>query len=819
MNRFRILISVATCLLVTSFAQTVDAQQAESSNLMRLAPEKCWAYSAWQTHQPDPGSSNPAEQLIAEPEIQTFLKDLKTSVKRLGKALLAEAPDESRDIAETLLPKVIELAFESSGCMFVEDLTLRDNDPPEISGAVFVESKTKPANLLKQILDLHAASGESAKPIDIQGEAFYSITVNKEPQTELLLGAVNKFFVAGMGEKSVGSAIERMKGDSIPAWLTALDARNQLDKRKTLSYLNVKTLMNTFLPMAGADAEKIVQSIGLQNLEAIESVSGYSSDATVSRYSLRFAGQMSGAFDLFGNEAITTKQLDKIPADSLFAFGLSLDPKKVLNFADRATDEAPPSRELDQLKNGIEQAQQVLDINFRKDLLPHLGSIFTVSNGAADGWLTGTTFSMSANDPDRLKLAIEDMFRKLSNQNGIPVRPQAKTIEKNGYEFQSLLVPGIPIPFSPSWGLTDDRMVGAFYSSSIPTAMGQIEFEKLIDTETYKNSVAGESDSGDLVALAWIDAQTQFEFMYPYAQLFFGFAQFALSQSGAPSEAVQAVGDVTNTLELPPARIIHQHLRPSITTLRRQEDSLHFEIQQTLPMVDATVLAPLAVGMLLPAVQAVRAAARRTQSANNLRQHALASLNYESAFRYYPPAWTENDNSEPLLSWRVLILPYIEQGNLYDQFKLDEPWDSEHNIKLLDKMPEVFRSPNSTLAEPGMTVYRSVGGERGVIQPPKNKNKGRSIGTVVDGTSNTILFIETTDALAVPWTKPDTGINPDKLNPVELLNMHTGGTNAAFADGSVQFIYNGVDLEKLKFLMIADDGQYVDPDDATNRDR
>src|SRR5271166_372859 len=93
------------------------------------------------------------------------------------------------------------------------------------------------------------------------------------------------------------------------------------------------------------------------------------------------------------------------------------------------------------------------------------------------------------------------------------------------------------------------------------------------------------------------------------------------------------------------------------------------------------------IALLLPAVQAAREAARRAQCTNNLKQIALAMHNYASANNCFPPAATYTRDGKPLLSWRVLILPYLEQASLYNQFHLDEAWDSPNNKPLGDRMP------------------------------------------------------------------------------------------------------------------------------------
>jgi prepilin-type processing-associated H-X9-DG protein len=212
-------------------------------------------------------------------------------------------------------------------------------------------------------------------------------------------------------------------------------------------------------------------------------------------------------------------------------------------------------------------------------------------------------------------------------------------------------------------------------------------------------------------------------------------------------------------------------------------------------------------GLLLPAVQKAREAARRAQSMNNMKQIALAAFNYESAMGSFPAAYiADKKTGKPLLSWRVTILPYIEQDALYQQFHLDEPWDSEHNKKLLAAMPQIYRHPASTAA-PGMTNYVTVRGKDTAF-PGKD---GIKLADITDGTSNTIMAVEVCDAKAVPWTKPDDFTYGEKNPAAGLGGLFPGGFNAAFCDGSVRFIASGVDAETLRRLFNRHDGQVVDP--------
>lgn len=200
---------------------------------------------------------------------------------------------------------------------------------------------------------------------------------------------------------------------------------------------------------------------------------------------------------------------------------------------------------------------------------------------------------------------------------------------------------------------------------------------------------------------------------------------------------------------------------------------------------------------LLPPMCPARGAARRAQSMHNLMQIGTAMNSYESANRFLPAAYTTDKSGKPLLSWRVAILPYIEQQGLYQQFKQDEPWDSPHNKRLIEKIPADYRSPSSNAA-PGMTNYLTVRGNNTAFPGAM----GLRLAEIQsgDGVSHTIAVVEVSDEKAVPWTKPD-DFEPDASDPFKgLVGLHAGGFVAAFCDRSVRFISSSISPEQLKAL-------------------
>lgn len=173
----------------------------------------------------------------------------------------------------------------------------------------------------------------------------------------------------------------------------------------------------------------------------------------------------------------------------------------------------------------------------------------------------------------------------------------------------------------------------------------------------------------------------------------------------------------------------------------------------------------------------------RARSMNNLKQIMIAIHSYHDVHGHLPANVTDKDG-KPLLSWRVLLLPYLEHGELYQKFKLDEPWDGENNQKLVESMPKVFKSPKQDAKLADKTTYLAPFG-KGLMW---EKGVKVQLQGILDGTSNTIAVVEADDDRATIWTKPD-DLPIDADNPAKgLLSHYTDGFLAALGDGSVRFL-------------------------------
>ncbi len=225
-------------------------------------------------------------------------------------------------------------------------------------------------------------------------------------------------------------------------------------------------------------------------------------------------------------------------------------------------------------------------------------------------------------------------------------------------------------------------------------------------------------------------------------------------------------------------------------------------VELTVETDAATI--PLMVGLTLPAIQSARAAARRTQSVNNMKQLGLAMHNYHSVHKKFPAAVMTAEDGKTKYSWRVALLPYLDQKALYDSYNFTEPWDSDANLKVLKQMPATFKHPSENAGTTTSSYYALVGEGTGL----GDGETAVKIRDMRDGTSNTVLLFDA--RRAIPWTKPeDIKYSADADLP-KLGGYDAGGFQALLGDGSVRMIADSVDEKTLRAMITRSGGEVID---------
>jgi prepilin-type processing-associated H-X9-DG protein len=216
------------------------------------------------------------------------------------------------------------------------------------------------------------------------------------------------------------------------------------------------------------------------------------------------------------------------------------------------------------------------------------------------------------------------------------------------------------------------------------------------------------------------------------------------------------------------------------------------------------------VFLLLPLYSGAPQATKRAACQNNLHQIALALRGYHDTYKCFPPAYLADKNGKPMHSWRVLILPYMGERNLYDQYRLDEPWDSPNNRRISDLAVGLYQCPSQPDSKDPTTNYMMVVGPRTV----SDGSHGRKIADITDGLHDTIMLVEVADS-GTWWAEPrdlsfdqvNFKINSSKRQGIS--SYHLGGINAAFCDGSVRFLNDSIPPQLLKAMLTIDGGEQV----------
>jgi prepilin-type processing-associated H-X9-DG protein len=804
----------------------------EDPLLARVAPEECLFYASFAgTAAPDAKSANQTEQLLAEPEVQRALAEIERAiVAKIGRTAPPDQAAMSRDAVrwgKKLLTRPVTA--------FVSSVRLGPQGP-DIRGGLVINVGEDAAELKAALEGYQALLPGGAEKVDVAGTACYRFRI-EQAGPAVTWGMKGKYLLAGVGEGSLEGILQRA-GGSAPAWLAAVRKQLPVERPSTLMYLNVKKIVDQFAPLGGPKALIAIAATGLGNVTSLSAVTGLDGEGIVSRIFAAVEGEPAGVLGIVAGKPLEARDLVSIPRDANLAVAARLDAARVLETALGIAGKIEPGAPAE-FEAGLAQVASQLGVDLRKDVLAALGDLWCVYNSSDEGGLimSGLTAVVQVKDHQRLSAAHAKLLAavKAALDRGNPPpgkkpeRPKKpgelasmeeymkEVQEEQAYTRQFLrprprivqlpfagqdiyfLSAGNDLPFAPAWCLTPKELIVAAFPQQIKAYLSRgADFKSLAAAPAAAQCLGpGEARPGEApIALGYFDARKLLDYLYPMACMGLQIASREFARAGI---------DLDVSI-VPSAPAIYRHLRPGTTVLRRTAGGIELISRGTVPGASLGTAAPIAVGLLLPAVQAARQSARRAVSMNNLKQISLAMIMYESANRHLPPAYiADKKTGKPLLSWRVAILPYLDQQALYQSFHLDEPWDSEHNKKLAETVVRIYRSPASRAA-PTMTNYLTVRGKDTAF-PGKDPIR---FADIIDGSSNTIMVVEASDGKAVPWTKPDDFEYDEKQPAAGLLGLWPGGFNAAFCDGSVRFLSATIDAEMLRRLFNRNDGKPVD---------
>lgn len=477
---------------------------------------------------------------------------------------------------------------------------------------------------------------------------------------------------------------------------------------------------------------------------------------------------------------------------------------------------------------------QLLGASLRNGLIPLVGpGLAFYAQSAAPGreqnpslmmlnGYTGLTLSLQVRDYDALAARIGPMIESVNRvlkdraqgdtlvTQPAPPFPSFRKLDKpeHAYLFEfpkGSVAPPILAMFSPTLILGKDQLVFSMTTSGAERALAVDpkdpaqrwgptgEFVPMTRSLPEKLIFLAVSDPRETMPALVANLPT-------ILQTFNMGIKQAQRQAGNPATGIPIKIDPA---KLPSEAELRRLLFPSSTAITVDQQSATFVVREPIPSIASPGTSGVMVALMLPAVQSAREAARRMQCVNNLKQIGLALHNHEDGYGHIPMPAIIDKAGKPLLSWRVAILPFLNEGALYKKFKLDEPWDGPHNRPLLQEMPAVYRCPSRRDTNTQATNYRVIVGPGAVFEAGKECK----LDDVKDGLSNTLLVVESAEP--VEWTKPDE-LTFDPASAPSLVgagSAHPGGFDALLADGSLRFFKNTFEPKLFRALITRAGGE------------
>jgi hypothetical protein len=701
--------------------------QQKKQDIGNWAPENCEFFFGWTGELKPDLEGNSTERWMAQPEIMDFVDELdrwaKVQVEKNGS-------DDPRDaIGQAFLASAPSIALTQPWALYMTEASI---ERPKLKFILKLEKHEEFARGL--IARFESEYAADLRPV-VDDEKFraYRGSAMTDPAE---YGIVDGHLLIASGEGEYSKLLADFRNSTKPKWYSEIEAELKVERLAGVMHWDVPKQVEKIKSDDDIPAELHLDEIG-----KVSSVLGVAGDDTIMRTSIHCAPNPQGVMGLLDSKPMELEDLGSVPDSVNILFAGRIAHERFWGMKDFVADNAKKD-----IESFTRNFAENTGIDFEDDVIGGVDgmmvsyqkiSMFNPAGGAVayirlkDGTKTAEKVAKAIK---KLNDTSEDFF--------------VETEESKYGPLYSVLPVAIENQIAPTIYFLiheDELYVGAdpkAISSHLRKA-GRTT-GKILTTQRVSDLFDNDKNGGlgNPIGVHYLELESILQIAYAAIPALAG---PSMTEAGFDMEA------------LPPTNIVTNGIQPNVLAFYRTEKGYQVVERMTLPGV--TTITPVMIGMLLPAIQQVRSAARKAQSMNNVRQLMLSNLNFEASHMRFPAAYSVDKNDKRLLSWRVHILPYLGEQELYEKFRLDEPWDSEHNKALIDEMPDTFKQPAIEL-DSGKTVYLGVAGKQGMFAAPEKsigdqKNPlGVKIASVVDGTSKTVMIVEANKSQAVFWTEP-----------------------------------------------------------------
>ncbi len=262
--------------------------------------------------------------MLAEPEIQQLFSQIERVIlAKIGENAPPQQAAATRDAirwGKKLLMRPVAAFVSSAGIM---------PQGPDVHGGLVINAGEDAAELRAALEKYQAALPRPAEKVEIGGVSCYRLTIGPGAPT-ITWGIKGKYLLVGVGEGSLEGILQRARG-SAPAWLTALRKQLPVERPSTVTYINVKKIVQQFAPMGGPQVRTMIDAAGLANVTSLAVVSGLDGEGTLNRMLVGIEGEPAGVFSIASGKPLAAQDLAPIPCDANFAVAGRLDLARLMD--------------------------------------------------------------------------------------------------------------------------------------------------------------------------------------------------------------------------------------------------------------------------------------------------------------------------------------------------------------------------------------------------------------------------------------------------------------------------------------------------------
>jgi type II secretory pathway pseudopilin PulG len=665
---------------------------------------------------------------------------------------------------------------------------------------------------------------------------------------EIAWWAEGGHLIAVFGKDSVESALDVAEGKS-PAittsanWKTYREDRAEFDPA-FCGWIDVAALKTRFADhVVQAKSEKepqitvgqLMKVFGVDRMGSVVCSYGFRDQALVSRILVEAPAPRTGLMALMDQRPISLVDLPPLAKDTTTLVACSLDWSKTYDDLVKLAHEIGDTVSVNgsaQVDSFLNQLPVLLGFDLKRGLCDPLGGVICLYNDSSAAIPGGFGFGLAiqVKDPDTLKKTLQTAFDHLQAQfpNGLTVT-QDKRLDRE----ISLLGIG-PLPIHPALCVDKHWLLIGLSPQSVESSLMRIDGKLDVWKPSPAEQTALNAVPKKFQLLSLSDPRPTYTAIVTFLPFILTGIDQAMQAQG-PGRPGGRTGERMALLsELPPPDVMTRSMFPNASAWTVDDRGLHGQSRESAPGLVGSggiAVSAIAVAILLPAVQAAREAARRTQSRNNMKQIMLALHNYHDVNMAFPAGTHPNKNLKPekRLSWLADILPFVEQDSLQKQIDFSKAWDDPANREAVAAPLNIFLNPSAVQNAKntyGVTDYVGLAGLGAdgpnlPVTSPKAGcfayNRVTRIQDITDGTSNTAMISESSK-YAGAWaaggrpTIRSLTAQPYINGPDGLGDSHPGGCLIGLADGSVRFFSDKVDPKLMEAIVTINGGEIVNLD-------